>query len=476
MALLELAGWIAAVLFSFAIATFLLKKYARAKTSLRLISLIRTKRFNKSADKLSENIWLSRLATFGIIMGFGLLAIDFLYGKKMGWAKRILLWIVSIVLLAVFFVIEPLGSVVLQSPMISKTVQYAIVASFALFGFAGFTISFMAYSAIDIVLKMLSGITPCPGIAPIIPGVQFPNVPKELTPPLHIWLVFFVLLLVHEFSHGIMMRKAKIKIKSFGLILLGFLPFGAFAEPDEKELKKAKPLDALKIYAAGPASNAYSIPIILLIMIVYGLLVFNPFILPFAKQVELQATSGIVVSQVDANYHFCGTNYKNPAFGALEAGMIVKQINSLEIRTPSDLAKAKYNETDTNFLVDKNGTLLERHFGFGDANQLGLKALQFESIKNAGYESPLSYKIVANANNLFDSFLQWLFLLSIAVATANFLPMDPFDGGRMIKILLLPYLKFLEMNKEQTEKLIGRFFLLFVLLLLIVNALPLFLL
>jgi membrane-associated protease RseP (regulator of RpoE activity) len=64
--------------------------------------------------------------------------------------------------------------------------------------------------------------------------------------------------------------------------------------------------------------------------------------------------------------------------------------------------------------------------------------------------------------------------LSIAVATANFLPMDPFDGGKMAKILFLPYLGFLKMNKEQTEKIIGRFFLWLVLGLILLNALPLF--
>jgi len=373
---------------------------------------------------------------------------------------------------------EPIGIKILENPLFSNTVSIAIIVSFALLGFAGFTLALLAYSAIDIVTKVFAGSTPCPGIAPIIPGVQFPNVPKELTPPLHIWLVFFVLLFVHEFSHGILMRRAKIQIKSFGLLLLGYLPFGAFAEPNEKQLKKithSAPEKALKVYAAGPASNLYSIPIIIAIMLLYSLLVFSPFVLPFAKTVEAKAVNGIIVGQVDANYSFCGTTYKNPAFGILEKGMIVKQINGTTTKVPSDLAKIRYKETDNNFLVDANGTLLEKHFSFSEKNQLGLRALNLDINRNKDYNAPKLYGIVATTNNLIDSFLTWLFLLSIAVATANFLPMDPFDGGRMIKILLLPYLRFLKMSRADTEKLIGRVFLWIVLGLILLNALPLFL-
>jgi hypothetical protein len=331
MALFETALTIIGIIASFVVATLLLKRFAHAETFINLVSLLRTKKFNKSADKLAQNKFLSWLATFGIIMGFGLLAVDYLYLREKSWPKRIFYWIISLALLTIFFVIEPIGSIVLQSPMLSEPARITIVAAFSLFGFAGFTLAFLAYSAIDIIIKLISGLTPCPGVTPIIPGIQFPNVPAEMTPPLHIWLVFFVLLLVHEFSHGIMMRKAKITIKSFGMILLGYLPFGAFAEPDEQELKKAKPLDALKVYAAGPASNVYSIPIILLIMAIYGVLILNPLIMPFAKQIESQAFNGIIVGQVDKNVSFCGTNYPNPAFGVLEKGMTVKEINKSKI-------------------------------------------------------------------------------------------------------------------------------------------------
>jgi hypothetical protein len=197
--------------------------------------------------------------------------------------------------------------------------------------------------------------------------------------------------------------------------------------------------------------------------------------LPIAKNIEAQAFQGVIVKDVNASYNFCGTTYPNPAFGILQSGMIIKQINGKRILGPSDLAGANFSQTDTNFLVDINGNLAEKHFSFSDKNQAGLRAINYDVIRNKGYVAPTSYKIMATAIDLTQSFLLWLFLLSIAVATANFIPMDPFDGGRMIKILLLPYFGFLKMKKDETEKLIGRLFLITMLLLILLNALPLFL-
>ncbi|MFH1587693.1 MAG: hypothetical protein ABID38_07595, partial [Candidatus Diapherotrites archaeon] len=59
------------------------------------------------------------------------------------------------------------------------------------------------------------------------------------------------------------------------------------------------------------------------------------------------------------------------------------------------------------------------------------------------------------------------------VALFNFLPLGITDGGRIAKIIFLPYLGFLKMPKKDTEKLIGRVFLWIILALIILNALPL---
>ncbi len=63
-----------------------------------------------------------------------------------------------------------------------------------------------------------------------------------------------VAIILHEFSHGILSRVAKIRIRSLGLIFLIF-PIGAFVEPDEEELRALPRHERARLYAAGPATN-----------------------------------------------------------------------------------------------------------------------------------------------------------------------------------------------------------------------------
>ena len=65
-------------------------------------------------------------------------------------------------------------------------------------------------------------------------------------------------------------------------------------------------------------------------------------------------------------------------------------------------------------------------------------------------------------------------ILNLLIALVNFLPTEPFDGGKIAKIVLLPYFGWMKMGKKDTEKLIGRLFSWIILLLLLLNALPLF--
>src|SRR5437762_10981609 len=64
-----------------------------------------------------------------------------------------------------------------------------------------------------------------------------------------------VAIILHEFSHGILARVAKIRIRSLGLIFLIF-PIGAFVEPEEEELRALPRRDRARLFAAGPAMNS----------------------------------------------------------------------------------------------------------------------------------------------------------------------------------------------------------------------------
>ena len=78
----------------------------------------------------------------------------------------------------------------------------------------------------DVPPPTASELVAIPGINPMIP----------------LWwglIGFIVALVIHEFGHGLLARGHGMRIRSFGLLQLGPLPLGAFAEPEGEELFKA---------------------------------------------------------------------------------------------------------------------------------------------------------------------------------------------------------------------------------------------
>ena len=107
-------------------------------------------------------------------------------------------------------------------------------------------------------------------------------------------------------------------------------------------------------------------------------------------------------------------------------------------------------------------------------NALGQFGFRPVGIVNEDFSVPESYSTYSSLINLFIEFIFWLFLLNFLIAAINFLPMHPFDGGRIAKILFVPYLGYTNKSKKEKQKLIGKIFLYAILLLFVINALPLF--
>ena len=100
----EILFWITAFLVASVIFTWLMKRFTSAKTYF-IASMYKTEKANPVFDKFSKYTkFIDFLTTLGIILGFGLIGIDFLYGKKMNKLKRFGLWVLSILLL--YFVFE----------------------------------------------------------------------------------------------------------------------------------------------------------------------------------------------------------------------------------------------------------------------------------------------------------------------------------------------------------------------------------
>jgi len=111
-----------------------------------------------------------------------------------------------------------------------------------------------------------------PPIFPVIP--YFPRLfgLESFLPPLYFTYFIIALAIVavsHEFSHGIFARLYRFKIHSTGFAFLGPI-LGAFVEPDEKQMNKAKKLPQMVVLAAGTFAN-----------VIMALLFFGIFVLFF---------------------------------------------------------------------------------------------------------------------------------------------------------------------------------------------------
>ncbi|MBT60145.1 MAG: hypothetical protein CMA63_01150 [Euryarchaeota archaeon] len=79
-------------------------------------------------------------------------------------------------------------------------------------------------------------------------------------------MAFIIALVIHEFGHGLLARAHGMRIRSFGLLQLGPLPLGAFAEPQYQELHKAPRKERMRMFAAGPATNLFAAFVCLMLL------------------------------------------------------------------------------------------------------------------------------------------------------------------------------------------------------------------
>ncbi|MFH0714441.1 MAG: site-2 protease family protein [Candidatus Diapherotrites archaeon] len=451
-----------------ALVTQLLKRFAKAQTFASIFSIVRSKRPLKWFDKWSKLKGLNALAEFGLVLGFGVLAFDYLYAREQYWSKRL-------IYNAVIFVILEQAFSYLVSPAISASPigsgwSFAFAIAFGLFGFAGFGVIALVSQAGDILVKLLAGEKALPGVAPVIPGIQIPNVPIFV--PLHGWISLLIILIVHEGMHGLLARKNKISLKSAGLLLFGFLPIGAFVEPDEKEFQKAEPRSALRLLSAGATANLAFLVIGFVVVAAFSAFVFTPEIAPALEQQHALSVSGVRILEVTPTTNYLGGTIQNSAFGNLLAGDVVQQVNGVPIRLQQDfLDAAKLNAREIQISILRGEEALSFSL---PKNAAGMIGVTIQEIPNLDFVAPSWYTNEVALWSFLASFFFWLLLLSFLIALVNFLPMAPFDGGRIAVLLLTPWFAKEKKREERVQFLIGRTLFYAILLLFVINALPLF--
>ena len=276
---------------------------------------------------------------------------------------------------------------------------------------------FMILMAVAMVysLKMLMD---TPTVSLIVPGVEVPGSPIFI--PLFSGLIgLATVLIVHEFSHGILARVEKIKINSIGLLLFAILP-GAFVEPDEEELNSLRRASRMRIYVAGSMANLTLAAIALIIM-----LALSSFVIPAVFHEE-----GVEITRLTEDGN---------AINYLSEGMIIKSINNVTVNDsasyqeaittlrPNETVDIKTDQGEYTFQLKTNP--LNRSLGF-----MGVQAESHNVISEAfdnQIYTPLLWILMPLNELLF-----WIYFLNFAIGTFNLLPMKPLDGGHLFENLL----------------------------------------
>jgi len=79
-------------------------------------------------------------------------------------------------------------------------------------------------------------------------------------------IALVIALVIHEYSHGLQARAHGMQVRSFGLLLAGPLPVGAFAEPEYEEMVRAPRRERMRLYAAGPSINLLATFLVLVLL------------------------------------------------------------------------------------------------------------------------------------------------------------------------------------------------------------------
>ena len=184
-----------------------------------------------------------------------------------------------------------------------------------------------------------------PAIAPVLPSAGGVTVPGTVSIPFWYWLfAIFPLIFVHESMHAIFARLEKIKIMSYGILLLLVLPIGAFVDPDMESTKKLPSVKKLRIFSAGSLGNYL---LALFVILILFLTKFDPY----------SASNGVIPSLLykDSGVSFANTLNDTPADSVHLSG-IITEMDGVRISNYQDLRNFLYQTSPFTNIEIKTST------------------------------------------------------------------------------------------------------------------------
>jgi len=267
------------------------------------------------------------------------------------------------------------------------------------------------------------------GVGIVLPGPvsTTTNLPGVFVFPWWFWVVGIVVVMVpHEFFHGIMARASKIRIKSIGWLFLAIIP-GAFVEPDDSQVKKQPRAVKLRIYAAGSFANLITAMIVVAILVSMAP-VFSSSTHPagvFFSASENSSLAGLsgAITAVD------GQPVRNrsalvSAITDRPAGtsVMITYVNSSNVNSYSRFEGLPFLVFESKFVeVTKEAAF----FSEEGRSMLGI------TVADQVYETSLNPLAVE-----FIRLFSILFVFTLGIGIVNLLPIKPLDGGLMFEELL----------------------------------------
>lgn len=123
----------------------------------------------------------------------------------------------------------------------------------------------------------------------------------------------------------------------------------------------------------------------------------------------------------------------SPAYGVLKPGMIIEQWNGVEVHTLDDFynASSLTKENDTVSVVTDSGSFTLKA---GENGKVGV--LAFSDAGISGWIKELSYQPDKWWLVFLYNFLGLTFVLNFLVGSVNLLPIPPFDGYRIVSLVV----------------------------------------
>lgn len=241
-----------------------------------------------------------------------------------------------------------------------------------------------------------------PGVAPVLPGITIPLFSGILA--------LAVILIIHEFSHGILARIKKLKVKSVGMPIFGIIPIGGYVEIDEKRIGTLSSVDQTKIFSAGIASNLLATIVFLFLMLP---LVY--FVVPHLYMNQ------IIITNTTKGY---------PAYGMVPTNTIVDTWNGNKVTNITSLEAAAIHDVPGSVVTlttNRGNYSLVAMSSPGNSSRgvIGVNLIE-ETVprSNGPWIRPLMF---------IYSFVALTFLLNFLVGTINLLPFPMMDGWRIYK-------------------------------------------